>query len=109
MADTPTPLSPLQREVLLPDRASPGWGALAVAASAMTFALAGSLLMIRATGNRHHGRGHGTTCPAAAAAMVRQAQDAPPPPTTCRGPVYRSHNGQVEAMFELCPDGLTAP
>ncbi|MCE9572071.1 MAG: hypothetical protein K8W52_02830 [Deltaproteobacteria bacterium] len=110
MADTPTPRS-LRREVLLPDRASPGWGALAVAASAMTFALAGSLLMIRATSMRHGatmGREH--VCPAAAeTAIVHQQPAAPPPASACRGPVYQSHNGAVEAVFELCPDGLTAP
>ena len=111
MADTPTPRS-LRREVLLPDHASPGWGALAVAASAMTFALAGSLLMIRATSMRQHGDAMGQehVCPAAAAAaVVHQEQAAPPPGTACRGPVYQSHNGAVEAVFELCPDGLTAP
>jgi hypothetical protein len=39
----------LRREVVAPPSTSSGLGLIAVAATAMTFALAGSLLMVRAT------------------------------------------------------------
>lgn len=101
MADTPPPLSPLprrlRREVLLPDSPGPGWGMVAVVASAMSFALAASLLVVRATEiQRPH------VCPRARPVVV-QPPAAPAPSDSCHGPVYRSHNGETEAVFELCP------
>ncbi len=100
----------LRREVMPPPSTSSGWGLIAVAATAMSFALAGSLLMVRATAAVAHDR---ATMPMVIdvtphmgpvrAEMIHVRSIRPPDPA-CRGPVYHaSGDGRAEAVFELCP------
>jgi hypothetical protein len=94
----------LRREVLPPPSTSPGWGLIMIAATALSFALAGSLLMVRAATEMERPR------PALPAVLDLPPEVAPPtpvvqpPPMACRGPVYHaSGDGRAEAVFELCP------
>ncbi|HTJ46607.1 MAG TPA: hypothetical protein VL463_31090 [Kofleriaceae bacterium] len=104
----------LRREVLPPPSTSSGWGLIMVAATALSFALAGSLLMVRATAEIARER---TTMPvivdippaALPANEVRSVrlEHAPKletPTAACAGPVYHANgDGHAEAVFELCP------
>jgi hypothetical protein len=100
----------LRREVLPPATTSSGWGLVLVAATALSCALAGSLLMVRASAEMARER--------RVEIIVEPAQRRPihvdlqrarpviatPPPTACGGPVYHANgDGRAEAVFELCP------
>jgi hypothetical protein len=105
----------LRREVMPPPSSSSGWGLIAISATAMSFALAGSLLMMRATAAIARER------PAMPAlidapptltvhAHLVHVHEVPPPAASadvdaaCSGPVYHaSGDGRAEAVFELCP------
>jgi len=109
----------LRREVVPPQSTPSSWGLIVVAATAMSFALAGSLLMVRATATTVHVRHVPLvldTPPCMQAKPPRHRHVEPrllasPPPTTmkappaaCRGPVYHANaDGKAEAVFELCP------
>lgn len=93
----------LRREVLAPPSTSSAWGLILVATTALSCAIAGSLLMVRASAEMAY-----THCPAPPptvhAELVRAHATPPPPPEACRGPVYHANgDGKAEAVFELCP------
>jgi len=100
----------LRREVLPPPSTSSGWGLIVVAATAMSFALAGSLLMVRATAAIARDRPvmpivvdvppHAAPSQIIPVEIIEPAQA----PAPCAGPVYHaSGDGRSEAVFELCP------
>lgn len=105
----------LHREVLPPPSTSSSWGLILVAATALSFALAGSLLMVRATAQVAHEREVilvGEPAPPATISAPREVRSirleraprAITPPAECRGPVYHANgDGRAEATFELCP------
>jgi hypothetical protein len=100
--------SVLRREVLPPPSTSSGWGLIMVAATALSFALAGSLLMLRATEEAAREQ---PMIPVVidvphAPPLEVQLIHAPmsPPAAACGGPVYHANDaGHAEAVFELCP------
>jgi hypothetical protein len=105
----------LRREVLPPPSTSSGWGLIMVAATALSFALAGSLLMVRATAElaRQESMTPMIVDVPPPASEVRSIHlqraphanvDLPPPPAACAGPVYHANgDGRAEAVYELCP------
>jgi hypothetical protein len=108
----------LRREVVPPQGAPSSWGLIVVAATAMSFALAGSLLMVRATATPVHVRHVPLVLDAPPCMQARPpvrprhlAVPAPTmaaPPAACRGPVYHANaDGKAEAVFELCPPAAT--
>lgn len=103
----------LRREVLPPPSTSTGWGLIVIASTAMSFALAGSLLMLRASMEVARAR---RALPVVvdvppAAPIATPVERAAPPPApmesgvdACRGPVYHAaSNGVTEAVFQVCP------
>jgi hypothetical protein len=98
----------LRREVLPPTSTSSGWGLVVVAATALSCALAGSLLMVRASAEMARER---------RVEVIVEPGPRPPvhvdlarvrpviaPPAACGGPVYHANgDGRAEAVFELCP------
>ena len=97
----------LRREVLPPPSTSSAWGLIVVAATALSCALAGSLLMVRASAEMARERTpaviYEPPTESVHADLVR-VHETPPPPEACRGPVYHANgDGKAEAVFELCP------
>ena len=100
--------SPLRREVLPPPSTSSAWGLILVAATALSCALAGSLLMVRASAEMARDRSasiiYDEQAPPTVHAKLVRVSEPPPPPAACRGPVYHANgDGKAEAVFELCP------
>jgi hypothetical protein len=99
----------LRREVLPPAQTSSGWGLVVVAATALSCALAGSLLMVRASAEMARERRVEVIVePAPRRAihvdLMRAHPVLAPPPAACGGPVYHANgDGRAEAVFELCP------
>ncbi len=106
MMDEPRPT--LRREVQPPPSTSSAWGLIVVAASALSCALAGSLLMVRASAEMARERTPAVIYEPppteAVHADLVHVHEPPPPPEACRGPVYHANgDGKAEAVFELCP------
>jgi len=106
----------LRREVIPPQSTPSSWGLIVVAATAMSFALAGSLLMVRATVApvRVHHVPLVLDAPPCMHAPAHPHRVTPAAPTVtvpsdaCRGPVYHANaDGKAEAVFELCPPRAT--
>jgi hypothetical protein len=97
----------LRREVLPPTSTSSGWGLVVVAATALSCALAGSLLMVRASAEMARERRVEVIVEPAPRPPIRvELRERPvlTPPAACGGPVYHANgDGRAEAVFELCP------
>jgi hypothetical protein len=99
----------LRREVLPPTQSSSGWGLVVVAATALSCALAGSLLMVRASAEMARERRIEVIVEPSTRQPIhvdleraRPVISAPAP--ACGGPVYHANgDGRAEAVFELCP------
>lgn len=99
----------LRREVLPPATNSSGWGLVLVAATALSCALAGSLLMVRASAEMARERRvevilEPAPRPPIHVNMQHVHPVITPPAAVCGGPVYHANgDGRAEAVFELCP------